>query len=104
MAAPMSRASAALLMPATISPAMISRIALVKAMPGTRAMSAPMMMQSGFWPMPAAVRARATKAETAAPAMVLKKRLAPSREVRARHRQITMPQTPPQTPSHTEPP
>ena len=43
---PVSKASAILLMPATMSPAMTSRMAFVKMMPGTRAIRAPIMIFS----------------------------------------------------------
>jgi len=104
MAAPMSSASAALLMPATISPAMMSRMALVMAMPGTRAISAPMMMRSWFCPTPSRVSATAARAEAAPPAMVRKNRLAPSRVISAIQRPMTMPHSPPHSPSAGVPP
>ncbi len=52
MATPVSRASAILVMPATMSPAMTSRMALVNMMPGTSAIKAPMMMSSLCCPSP----------------------------------------------------
>ena len=104
MAAPMSRASAPLLMPATMSPAMMSRMALVMAMPGTSAMRAPMMIRSRCAPRPAAVSSTAATADAAAPAMVLKNWLAPKRAIRAEHRPMTTPHSPPHIPSRHVPP
>ena len=83
---------------------MISRMALVKAIPGTRAIRAPMMIRSMCCPKPNRERAMASKAETMPPAMVLKNKLAPSRVIKLRQIPMAAPHSPPHRASLGEPP
>ena len=87
-----------------MSPAIISRMALVNSTPGTRIISAPMVMKSTFWPSPTTRNPRASRPETVPPATVLKNRLVPSRERKVRHSTMAMPHSPPHRASRQVPP
>ena len=82
----------------------MSRRALVKHTPGTRAMSAPMVIRSGSRAGHTLEQAMARKADTALAAMVLKKELAPIRPMRCRLRPMDRQHSPLSTDSAQFPP